>query len=218
MSLVTRIGASNSNSYVTLDQAELILQRMPDSMTEWDALTTTHKEFRLVLATQIMNGMAWRGKRVYLDQALCWPRTFWDITNERWRYEEDSRRIPDVVKEAQCLIAYSVVHRGLANRPAITEDIGQDVTSIYLVGLLQVVFGKGESKSALDSIMASANSIAYLKVGRYLSQFRGGAIGHPDDDDYWEPYADGLPTTTTTTTTTSSSTTSTSTTTTTTAP
>jgi len=224
--LITRIGADYANSFVTLDQANTILPTVcPDDLTEWNALTDTQKEFRLTIAAQVLGYLPLRGKKTYKNQALCFPRMYWDREEEVWTAEEEYEldfhrafRVPQEVKEAQCMVAFSVVHRGLANRPEVDEEAGMTVTSVSLGGMLSVGFGDGKvSGTALDKLMLSPQSLIYFKMKRFIAQFRGWATPDIYDEDYYSPLT-ALTSTTTTTSTVSSTSTSSSTTTTTTAP
>lgn len=219
MSLITRIGASSANSFVTLDQADAIMPVvLPDDVSAWTALSTAQKEYRLVVAAQIMSYLALRGKKTYHNQALCFPRVMWNRDYGVWSseldYEVDHHmafRIPDEVKDAQCMIALSVVHRGLANRPEATEADAAAVTSVSLGGMLSVSFGSLDvgGSTSLDMIMSSTQSLVYFKLKRFLSQMRGRATSKVADDDYFAPKT-ALTSTTTTTTTATTTTTSTS--------
>lgn len=238
MGLITRIGASDANSFVTLDQAEYILGTLPDALVSWNDLTNAEKEYRLTLAAKIIGTLPLRGRRVYANQSLAFPRTLLKLRtgtvtrnqyytrmgdaipysqpDYQWQDEADCRRIPDEVKEAQCFIAYSVVHRALANRGEVTDAIGRTVSSVSLGGALSVSFGEGQTTkgSLLDLIMGSLNAPIYMKMQKWLSQVRGGPVRSLTDFDIWEP-CETLPTTTTTTSSSTTSTSSTSTTTTT---
>lgn len=232
MPLITRIGSANANSFVTLDQAEYILGTLPDDLESWNELTLLEKEYRLTMAAKIIGVLPLKGRRVYRWQALAFPRTLrvskrtWpyhyqqvqyaSVREDLWQAEPDCRRVPDEVKEAQCMVAYSVVHRALANRSVVTEQQGSTVTGISLGGALSVSFSPGQEAtgSLLDMIMRSLQAPVYLMMQKWISQMRGGVITAVEDADYWEP-SEVLPTTTTTTTSTTVTSTSSSTTTTT---
>lgn len=226
MPLITRIGARYANSFVTLHQADLIMPTVTsDSMDAWTALSDADKEYRLAYAATLIGYLPLRGKKTYKNQALAFPRVLWDRDNGVWtdalEYEVDFHsafRIPEEVKEAQCMVAYSVVHRALANRPSITEVAGMAVSSVGLGGMLNVTFGDMSlSGTPLDKILSSAQSLIYVKLKRWLSQFRGWAAPKVSDEDYYSPITN-LTSTTTTTSSTSTTTSSSSSTTTTTAP
>lgn len=174
MALITRIGGRESNSFVTVSEADTIIQNLPDDTTEWDDLEEVQKELRLRMGAQLMATMNLAGRRVYCGQALCFPRT-----NQANRYV-----IPNEVKETQVFMAYSVIHRALANRPGITEEAaGNRVTRVSLGGLLSVGFS-GEpitAGTALDAMVRSTQFPAYLLMQRYLTQVRGGSVEDADE-------------------------------------
>jgi|GEM_PF-5996413 len=195
MALCTRIGGAESDSLVTVAEADDIVQNhLPDDPTAWLALTTAQKEYRLKLGAQLLSYLPLRGRKVYCTQALPFPRTCQGVVHS----------IPDEVKHTQVFLAYSVIHRGLANRPTdvAEEESGAAVSQVSLGGLLTVAF-RGtavEAGNALDKVMRSSQSPAYLMMKRWLSQVRGGTVLNDDEI--------SCSTTSTTSTTTSTSTSS----------
>jgi hypothetical protein len=63
----------NTNSYVTVETADLYFETRIDSATWFDASDEV-KEQALVTATQIVDDHAWVGSAVSPSQALAWPR------------------------------------------------------------------------------------------------------------------------------------------------
>lgn len=201
MSLRTSLGGRDSNSFITVTEANnFIKNNLPDAATEWLALSTYQREYRLILAAMLMSYLPWAGVTTYCGQALCFPR----------RIRGNHLGCPCEVQETQAYIAYSVIHRGIANRPTVEEETpGEKVKSVSMGGLLSITFG-GEGPTTgnvLDKIIRSAHFLVYLRLKKYFSQVRGGSIKSKDDDDFPEC---STTTTTTTTTTTISTTTSTS--------
>lgn len=197
MTLKCSLGGRDSTSFITVDEADQFIKDLPDDTAEWDALSTTEKEYRLELAAQLMGYMPWAGRQTYCGQALPFPR----------RIRGSHICCPCEIQETQAFLAYSVIHRGLANRPTTTEEkSGTWVSSVSLGGLLSVGFsGKPVTGgNVLDQILRSMHFPVYLRIKRYLSQIRGGSIQSESDDDYPE-----CSTTTTTTTCTTTSTTTT---------
>jgi len=128
MTLLTKIGGRESNSLVTLSEAETYLTALftETELTSWDALDDDQKEYRLKLAVNVMTYFPLTGDRVYCGQILCFPRTS----------QGDPRIIPDEAKETQCFIAVSVVHRGLTNRSTPDEEeSGERVSRVSVAGL-----------------------------------------------------------------------------------
>lgn len=207
MSLRTSAGGRDTESFVSVAEADTFIAALPDDPTKWTALSTEEKEYRLILAAQIVGMLPNRGRKIYCGQALAYPRS---------GQGGDGTTIPEIIKEVQAQLAYSVVHRGLAKLPDVEDDAsGPAIKSVSLGGLLSVTFASGPLSrgSLLDQMISSIQFPVYLRLKRYLSQFRWGSIKQTSDTDY-----PTCSTTTTTTTTTSSSSTSSSSSTTTTVP
>jgi len=197
MTLKTSLGGRDSTSLVTIAEAIVIITDLyPDEIAEWTDLTTSAQEYRLELAVQIMGMMPFAGYQAYCGQALCFPR----------RIRGSLLCAPADVKVAQVLIAFSVVHRALANAGNVSSSVAAGrVTQISMAGLLTVSMA-GTAISGgnlLDKITRSVQFPIYAKLKRYLAQIRGGSVQSLDDDDY-----PTCSTTTTTSTTSTSSTTS----------
>ena len=176
MSLITKIGGRETNSFVTLSEADTIIEsdRFPDDSAEWEALEDAAKEYRLELGALLLSQMPFKGDRVYCGQALCFPRTI----------QPYIRMIPEEVKETQCFLAYSVVHRGLAARPDIDEsDTGERVKSVALGGLLDVTFSSEGAKTGtvMDQVIRTVQFPAYLALKKWTAQFRGRSVRNEDD-------------------------------------
>lgn len=177
MSLITKIGGRESNSFVTLDEADDLItsEGFPDSSDEWEDLEDGQKEYRLKMAAQMMSFLPLKGDRVFCGQSLCFPRTV----------QNDVHSIPDEVKETQCFIAYSVIHRGLVNRPesASEGESGSRVSSVSLGGLLSVSFAGSPvtTGSALDRMIRSSQFPAYMTMSKFLTSFRGGTVKNADE-------------------------------------
>jgi hypothetical protein len=177
MSLITKIGGKESNSFVTLAEADEIIggDGFPDNPAEWEALEDLAKEYRLRLGAHALSLLPLKGQRVFCDQALCFPRSV----------QANYHMIPDVVKETQCFIAYAVVHRGLASRPddPSEAELGARVKSVSLGGLLSVSFDgtRLDTGSALDKVIRTSQFPAYLDMMPFLTQFRGGAVPNTDE-------------------------------------
>lgn len=194
MELHCAIGGRESNSFVTVSEADVLVEELPDDTSDWDSLDTDQKKFRLILGAALMDYLPFRGNKVYCGQALCFPRTVQDQVHS----------IPEEAKMTQVFLAYSVVHRGLANRPAsVTTDFSTTPgKSVTIGGMLSVVFGDKTvvSGTMLENIIKSPNFPACLLMKRWMTGIRGGV---PCDS------ADVTCSTTTTTTTTTSTTTTT---------
>ena len=188
MALHTHVGGAESDSFVTVSEADDYLENLPDDTTEWEELSTEAKELRLQLAAQLMGHLPFRGYTVFRYQRLCFPRTC----------QPYGRRfhIPDDIKRAQAFVAYSVVHRSLSARSAMGDE-GVDPSwgrprSISLGGLVSVSFsGESTATNMLENMTRSMPFPVYALLKPYMSQIRGRSV----------PAADELRTLSTTTTT-----------------
>jgi hypothetical protein len=185
MTLITKVGGAESNSFVTLLEADDLIEYLPDDRADWYELTDAQKEYRLILGAAMMSNLPLKGRKAYRNQMLAFPRTG----------QGNMKIIPDEVKETQVFIAYSVIHRGLVNRPDLDETEGDRVTQVSLGGLLTVSFASSISakSSSLDQVIMSAQFPAYVRMSKWLLQIRMRMMA--DEDDIT------LSTTTTTTTT-----------------
>jgi hypothetical protein len=236
MSLITRIGASNANSYVKLGQAETILGTLFSDLSEWAALTTGQKEQRLILAAEIMEYMPLRGKRVYKDQVMAFPRRLlrpvsnsglshlhglrnvdssrlvYSYPDDQWQDEVDCRKIPEEVKEVQCQIAFAVAHPMLKTDDGFMVGPNQGVTTVTSVSIggnsVGVAVSDPKLGNIFDAVWRSTQASIFIRLRRWLSQFRGGVVPAVIDQNYPEDN-EVLPTTTTTTTTSTTTTTTT---------
>jgi len=81
MALIATPGASNANSYCTLQEADAY-NNVQLSAETWQNADSVQKEAAIRQATlQLDHYAAWQGKRSSQTQALAWPRTgvlFWD--------------------------------------------------------------------------------------------------------------------------------------------
>lgn len=76
MAFVSTLGASDANSYLSVEAAEARLSELPESagVTSWLALSEPEKEQSLVAATMAINPLQWRGQPASQEQSLAWPR------------------------------------------------------------------------------------------------------------------------------------------------
>jgi hypothetical protein len=177
MSLIVKVGGRESNSFTTLAEADEIIlaEGFPDDSAEWEDLEEEAKNYRLILGAEIMCKLPLGGLRVYCGQALAFPRT----------NQVNDHIIPLEVKETQCFLSYSVIHRGLAARPdaASETETGANVKSVSLGGLLSVSFeGRPiENGTVLDKAIRSSQFPAYMRMKRYMQSFRGVSVRDADE-------------------------------------
>ena len=76
MAVVSTLGATDANSYLSVAMATTLLSELPASVgvSAWLTLTTTQKEQSLVAATMSINPLHWKGQPAASEQSLAWPR------------------------------------------------------------------------------------------------------------------------------------------------
>jgi len=233
MTLIPIVGGAESNSFVTLVEAEARINSMSYSATEWNSKTDYEKEDCLILAAFAISRLPLRGRKVNrrtvvwdnMDgtsvgerkpgQALGFPRTV--------QYRRDV--IPEEVKKCQIDIAatiiaplYPPVGDSVASGGGGGGSGGADLADIskFRIGPMSVTLNAKKSSDSLDFKLSSnqllSSSVVALRMQGYLAQIVGRRV-----DQYADYYrmaeVDRLTDTSTTTTTTTSSTTSTTTTT-----
>lgn len=114
VTLITTIGSSTANSFVTVADADAYFAGRPFS-TGWRDEDTDNKAVFLKAACELMQDFQWLGSRVNPapTQALAWPRVNCpnpdQVPNDWGRnYAFNSDVIPQRVKDAQCEIAEAI--------------------------------------------------------------------------------------------------------------
>lgn len=117
MDLVATIGGEGSNSYITLDDAELYFETRLHK-AEWTAATDDDKEIALMWATRLLDAsIEWKGTVVDTDQALQWPRA--DVYDRNDTLIAETV-IPSDILNATCELALALI------RSERTADLDQD--------------------------------------------------------------------------------------------
>lgn len=100
------VGGAQSNSYVSVAEAESLLQALPVSpgITDWLALTTTEKQQTLVGGTLVLDSLNWIGHVCSEDQRLQWPRLF--------RYEHRYSKTDTIPTDIHLATAYMAAFMG----------------------------------------------------------------------------------------------------------
>lgn len=232
--MTTSVGAPDANSFITLSEADDIIEAFGDDITTWDALEDEQKEFRLTLAAYaIGTSFPFRGYKAYEGQSLAFPRAISQVSYSRssyssFNYGSLSARysstpiplpgtsfedIPEDIKRAQAYIAYHVIHKNLMNRkdPSdsdVSSPSNMPVSSFSVRGI-SVSFKDTGGESfllALDQLINDENSAIYLMLTKYISQVR---FTNGGDKPTPLTYVPSSTTTTVTTTATTTSTTTT---------
>lgn len=118
MDIITTPSAPDANSYLSLDDANTILDEQRLWTTKWDATSDDDKTRALLYATRILDTFfIWEGTiAVYPSQKLAWPR-YGVVDRERRLY--DNTTIPDVVQQATAELALFLLTRDRTAEPQI---------------------------------------------------------------------------------------------------
>ena len=108
---------SNSNSYVTLNEADLYFETVPDE-TDWDNKSDDAKRRALISACRWIDSLNYYGTRCEDDQALKWPRNNYEVDN----VELTCDAIPKDIKYAQ----YELARQLDNDADAMTGNKGTD--------------------------------------------------------------------------------------------
>lgn len=193
MALNITIGRSYSESFVSVGEADSIMAGLPYDSSDWMALSTAEKEYRLRLGAEALGYLSFRGRMAFENQALCFPRDC----------QINMMTIPLSVKRAQVDIAYSVIHKAITALPSVDTTLAAGrLSSMTLGGLLafKIAGDPVQSGNILDSISRSVHLSVYLELKRYLTSIRGWSVADADEVVYHT-----LSTTSTTSTSTSTS-------------
>jgi hypothetical protein len=193
--LVATVGGSLSNSFVTVSEATTILTAQAFSASSWSALTDSQRDNLLVQAADAMDYLQWKGRRIYDQQALCFPRDVQytqDIKDEMsagngidYTSWPAITTIPTAIKEAQALIAFLVCYRGIVSMSSASEGIpGQDITRVSLGGMLDVAFSQTQKipMSSLSNLVRNPEFPVYLKLRNYLTSWKSVSGRSPNLD------------------------------------
>lgn len=107
MALITTPGATNANSYATVDEFKAYrTNRLPASAAVLAAIDAAIEIALIVAARSLDANFDWTGAAVDDVQALTWPRTGMLTRNG---YSISSTTIPQALKDAQCELAYQLL-------------------------------------------------------------------------------------------------------------
>mgnify|MGYP006279035691 CR=1 FL=1 len=133
ITLLNTWGLSNSNSYVSLDEAKNLIAQYVMNSDSWDDADDTLQSKALLIATQTIDSQNWHGERFYWNQNLNFPRippggdrllgVGGDATSDGaasyytlLMYDEYSRKQISRVKLAQCYQAVVILNSNTGNR------------------------------------------------------------------------------------------------------
>lgn len=146
MSLVTTVGASNANSYATVDDFKAYwASRLP--VLSWidDGPSDEEIEVALIAGARLLDALfTWTGGAVDDVQALCWPRSGMFTRNG---FGISTTSIPQALKDAQCEFAGQL---GAADRMSDDDAAKNNVESVK-AGDVSVAF-RGVDLSSIESV------------------------------------------------------------------
>jgi hypothetical protein len=194
MDFDTTIASPSATSYLSVEDADEHISRR-DNFDEdsWMALTQEQKEYRLILATMILDSLAYRGGKAVKTQNLAFPRLmpgtplyvedasgqpmpFTDLTSLQ-EYADlmgtsGVLTIPTEIKFAQTELAFQVVHSHLLTLEPM--DSGEASITSLGIDVISLSFGAAK-KSAYDLFSKEefgATSIIKMYLRKYLSALR----------------------------------------------
>lgn len=142
MALDATVGGPNSNSFVTVAEADTYFAQHPFD-DHWTNLHVADKEAYLIMATRTLSGLCWTGIGASATQALPWPRIgMYAVTG----YALSSSVLPRQLKEMTFELALklrvdgqsassSTVDQGLKRAKAGPVEVEyfnpQDLTNIF---------------------------------------------------------------------------------------
>lgn len=131
--LVATAGASNANSYLTLEDADAIAATMLGGLA-WNTATTDDKTRALLTATNGMETLGWIGTKTGATQALSWPRTGANCGDKRPTQTEIPREVELATFDlANALLGDPMLLRNHATTTALVPGIpNRDLRRIRL--------------------------------------------------------------------------------------
>jgi hypothetical protein len=222
MALITTTGGANSNSFVTLAEAEERIAAMSYDTKSWFCLSTTAKEDCLTLAAYALSRLPFRGRKVNrrtvvwdnmdgtttgesrAEQALAFPRTVQHIKTV----------IPDEVKQCQIDVAATIIAPTYPPVGDSTSDAAGATANLrdiqkFRIGPMSVTLNSKPQETSLEYKLSAGQLLSSHVVSLRLHRFLTSIVGRRVDtyDEYYNAAEDDRITTTTTTSTTTTTTT-----------
>lgn len=172
MILVATTGASNANSLCDRSEARTYILASGLSITDWDDLSAEEQDNALILAGIALKNLIWDGFPCYMYQAMPFPR---------WRGDEeeftaDTAQNPETIKQAQALLAYDVIWRGLQGRTSPATGPATDaIKSLSLFGDISISFRDSaeiplRNGITLAGLMRAGYSQIYLLLSEWATE------------------------------------------------
>lgn len=188
MALITTVGSSTADSYVTVSEAnEYLGSFYGDIPAAWDALDEGPKESRLKVSALLFNTFAWRGVKACFSQRLAFPRWWYTDDEYEWMLDdeeyytdfseitENAPTLPTEVKYAQIEMAYQVVNQIIQLDPLAFSE--KEIKMFELGGSLSIEFFPDSSfKSNFNKAKISSTDIIYAYLGKWYQRIGGGVV------------------------------------------
>jgi flagellar biosynthesis regulator FlaF len=169
MTIISTIGASNSNSYATVAEVSAYIldhSTAADVAALWAAASNDQKEAALIKATQLMDRhIKWAGDIGSSDQALAWPRAY---AIDRFERCIANNVIPAFVKEFQIETTLWILQQS-----SEIPEVGNGEFDSIRVGTLEVNFNEKGAPRRL--LLPETVTSALSPMGHYTAQTAGGA-------------------------------------------
>jgi hypothetical protein len=165
--LVTTVGASDANAYVTLAVAnQYHLDRSPAS-ADWTDATDDVKNKAILFATKLLDSLVeWSGRVIDDTQALLWPRTG---MIKRSGYYVDSDVIPTELQEATAEYAAQLIS---GDRAADSDVETQGITALKAGPVMLQFKDSVAAKAVPDAVIYFLPREWYWKINGTMSSTR----------------------------------------------
>ena len=197
MLLITSPGQRDSNSYVTVDEADTrITETYRAELSDtWMDLSEDMKIHKLTLGALFLEGMKYRGVKACRDQALSFPRWSRHDLNypmhidqyiemsdipiapvDRYHYHGSPPAVPEEIKIAQIEMTFQVIHSYLLtddSEPLEYPD--HEIRSFTLGGGMTIDYFS--TAHAQGNIYAKAKLTSAYIIDVYLQRWRRFTIG-----------------------------------------
>jgi hypothetical protein len=144
VALVSTLGGTTSNSYVTLADATAYFVDRLDS-SAWSDASIRQQQNALIMATMRLEAETYVGSKAYYTQRLQWPRY---STFDRDGIVYDYLTIPGIVQQATCELALA-----LLREPALYESSGLEQFVNVKLGSIDVTPRAGTPTVELPAIV-----------------------------------------------------------------
>lgn len=170
MPLVTTLGGSSANSFITVSEADSYLAvGIIFDTSAWHELTIAEKEERLEYAALMMKTQfMWIGWPVFRRQALPFPRWMPDEQD----FAAEDIFVPDHIKKAQAYLALDVVHRGAVGlTPPEEGNPKPHLKRLSLFGSLDVTLTESLGRSTEPTKLGRLSESIHFLIEQLLAPY-----------------------------------------------